>query len=121
MPKHQQELVSGTNIKTINGNSLLGSGDIPIAGGSGGAFLKEEFTYSASQTFTLTNSYSGILIVTVNGRELYSSQYTKPTNTTVTILDTLETGDTIAITYNIVGDILGDMVTALDTINGQII
>jgi hypothetical protein len=30
----QANLVSGTNIKTINGNSLLGSGDITISGGS---------------------------------------------------------------------------------------
>lgn len=29
----QDELVSGTNIKTINGNSLLGSGDLAIGGG----------------------------------------------------------------------------------------
>ena len=29
--------MSGTNIKTINGNSLLGSGDITISGGGGGA------------------------------------------------------------------------------------
>lgn len=32
----QDKLVSGTNIKTINGNSLLGSGDITIQGGSSG-------------------------------------------------------------------------------------
>lgn len=32
----QTALVSGTNIKTINGNSILGSGDITISGGSGG-------------------------------------------------------------------------------------
>lgn len=31
----QDTLVSGTNIKTVNGNSLLGSGDITIEGGSG--------------------------------------------------------------------------------------
>jgi hypothetical protein len=30
----QNTLVSGTNIKTINGNSVLGSGDIASAGGS---------------------------------------------------------------------------------------
>lgn len=30
----QDELVSGTNIKTINGNSILGSGNISISGGS---------------------------------------------------------------------------------------
>lgn len=29
----QEKLVSGTNIKTINGQSVLGSGDIPISGG----------------------------------------------------------------------------------------
>ena len=32
----QATLVSGTNIKTINGNSLLGSGDLVISGGGGG-------------------------------------------------------------------------------------
>src|SRR5690606_5194289 len=30
----QDALVSGTNIKTVNGNSLLGSGNITISGGS---------------------------------------------------------------------------------------
>lgn len=34
----QDTLVSGTNIKTINGNSLLGSGDIVISGGSGASY-----------------------------------------------------------------------------------
>lgn len=33
--KKQDTLVSGTNIKTINGESILGLGDITIAGGSG--------------------------------------------------------------------------------------
>lgn len=32
----QDVLVSGTNIKTINGESLLGSGDITVGGGGGG-------------------------------------------------------------------------------------
>ena len=32
----QDNLVSGTNIKTINSQSLLGSGNIVISGGSGG-------------------------------------------------------------------------------------
>lgn len=30
----QDDLVSGTNIKTVNGTSLLGSGDVVISGGS---------------------------------------------------------------------------------------
>ena len=33
----QASLVSGTNIKTVNGNTLLGSGDLVISGGGGGA------------------------------------------------------------------------------------
>lgn len=32
----QETLVSGTNIKTINGNSILGSGDLTVGGGGGG-------------------------------------------------------------------------------------
>ena len=35
----QATLVSGTNIKTVNGTSLLGSGDIVISGGSGATNL----------------------------------------------------------------------------------
>lgn len=29
---YQAKLVSGTNIKTVNGNSLLGSGDLAVSG-----------------------------------------------------------------------------------------
>lgn len=36
MSEKQDTLVSGTNIKTINGNSVLGKGNITISGGSGG-------------------------------------------------------------------------------------
>jgi hypothetical protein len=36
----QDTLVSGTNIKTINGNSVLGGGDLTISGGSGGSGLQ---------------------------------------------------------------------------------
>src|SRR5437870_4768008 len=32
----QDALVSGTNIKTINGESILGSGDLAVSGGGGG-------------------------------------------------------------------------------------
>lgn len=34
----QDTLVSGTNIKTVNGNSLLGSGDLVISGGGSGTW-----------------------------------------------------------------------------------
>lgn len=51
----QDTLVSGSNIKTINGNSLLGSGDITISGGGGGSGTDKGFdnlsalTIAASQ------------------------------------------------------------------------
>ena len=54
----QDKLVSGTNIKTINGTSLLGSGNIVISGGGGsssgnGAYA--EVNHGTSDTtFTLT-------------------------------------------------------------------
>ncbi len=54
----QDKLVSGTNIKTINGTSLLGSGDITISGGgssSGGSGAYAEVNHGTSDnTFTLT-------------------------------------------------------------------
>ena len=39
---YQAPLVSGTNIKTINGNSILGEGNIEIQGGSGGGTSKHQ-------------------------------------------------------------------------------
>lgn len=47
----QDKLVSGTNIKTINGESILGSGNITISGGSG-----SEMPPLYSHTITLKDS-----------------------------------------------------------------
>ena len=47
----QDVLVSGTNIKTINNKSLLGSGNITIEGGSGGSTDWEDIT-NKPDTFT---------------------------------------------------------------------
>lgn len=50
--KFQAGLVSGTNIKTINGASLLGSGDITVSGGGGGDMvLASTQTVSGLKTF----------------------------------------------------------------------
>ena len=47
----QDKLVSGTNIKTINGTSILGTGDITISGGSGidDSTISTSSTYSSSK------------------------------------------------------------------------
>jgi len=49
---YQAVLVSGTNIKTINGASVLGSGDIVIVGGGGGAYNVSSVTTDSSPADT---------------------------------------------------------------------
>jgi len=65
---------------------------------SGVPFTRQEFSYTSSQDFTLSNTPSAIYAVFVNGQELNSSQYSFVT-TTLTIADTLESGDKINILY----------------------
>lgn len=64
-PNAQETLVSGTNIKTINNQSLLGSGNITISGGSGGGETVIELTqqqydalsaYGEDTTYIITDA-----------------------------------------------------------------
>ena len=55
----QSILVSGTNIKTVNGNSLLGGGDIVIE--SGGAYTNEEIKI-AYESNDDTNAFTNDLL-----------------------------------------------------------
>lgn len=58
----QDTLVSGTNIKTINNQSLLGSGNIEIQGGSGGG------SYTAGNNIDITNDVISVTgLATING------------------------------------------------------
>ena len=58
----QDTLVSGTNIKTINNQSLLGSGNIEIQGGSGGS------SYTAGNNIDITNDVISVTgLATING------------------------------------------------------
>ena len=57
---YQAALVSGTNIKTVNNQSLLGSGNISISGGSGGeANVIEAITFNGSAV-PVTNKTAAI-------------------------------------------------------------
>ena len=60
----QDTLVSGTNIKTINSTSLLGSGDIEIAGGGGESVNIE--TLTANKTLTANDATVQIYTSTAN-------------------------------------------------------
>ncbi len=83
----QPTLISGTNIKTINGNTLLGSGDIAIAGG-GGSSTASAVAFTPVGSIASTNVQaaiqeldsekqaalvSGTNIKTVNGTSLLGS------------------------------------------------
>lgn len=59
----QDSLVSGTNIKTINGNSLLGSGNITI---SGGGIAQNYSTFEQA----LRNS-DGTPLFWIDGKQIY--------------------------------------------------
>lgn len=66
MPLKQDTLVSGTNIKTINGNSILGSGDLTLDGlpsqtGQSGKFLTTNGTTASWATVTIpTPTYDSV-------------------------------------------------------------
>ena len=75
----QDTLVSGTNIKTINGESILGSGNITISGGSGGSGLASPWV-SEEKCIGITDNrgyYSGLLNIipgaTFYGEVIYDS------------------------------------------------
>ena len=55
----QDKLVSGTNIKTINGHSLLGNGNITIEGG-GSADLSNYLTKTEVATVAISGSYNDL-------------------------------------------------------------
>lgn len=67
----QETLVSGTNIKTINSQSLLGSGDIVISGGGGSSALTIDnktaaYTVVAGDLGKVINCTSGTFTVSLD-------------------------------------------------------
>jgi hypothetical protein len=88
----QSTLVSGTNIKTVNGTSLLGSGDIIIAGGAAttNASALTSGTLDdarlSSNVATLTGAQS-LTNKTVNGVTPATFGYLDPTSSIQTQLD----------------------------------
>ena len=65
----QDKLVSGTNIKTINGASILGSGNIEITG-EGGSIDTSSFATKTDLAKKQDKLVSGTNIKTINGQSL---------------------------------------------------
>lgn len=99
----QEVLVSGTTIRTVNGTSLLGSGNIIVSGGS---VIRETATATASQTvFNLTNSYTvglNSIIIYINGVRQFDSAYTETSSTVVTFTTGLNAGDVVLFEIGVV-------------------
>jgi hypothetical protein len=79
----QNTLVSGTNIKTINGASVLGSGDIPVSAAAGGdMMLADVQTNSGLKTFlsgtfglrNLANTFTSFFINSNTANRTYTLQ-----------------------------------------------
>jgi len=124
----QATLVSGTNIKTVNGTTLLGSGDLVITGGSG-------TVTSVNATGANGVSVSGGPITTSGSLTIGLGAIT-PTSVastgavTGTNLSGTNTGDQTTVTGNAgtattlqtartIGTLTGDVTTAGSTFNGS--
>ena len=66
--RKQDSLVSGTNIKTINGTSILGSGNIVISGGGGEGTDMSNY-YTKEEIDNTTGDISTILESIINGSD----------------------------------------------------
>lgn len=69
----QVTLVSGTNIKTVNGTSILGSGDITVSGGGSSDWILQNATLTAqtNTSYALTVSF----LTNVNLASLVSGKF----------------------------------------------
>lgn len=98
----QDTLVSGTNIKTVNQTSLLGSGDITIENGEDGVgfdTIETPSTPDGTATITLTNGDTITLDLNHNHPQYYSK---------------------VAETSNPSGGFLPDVVYSLGTLTGAV-
>ena len=76
----QDALVSGTNIKTVNGTSVLGSGDIIISGGGAGSDTTAIHTTTSGEISTLTEKTTLVdndILLSENSENSFSKVKTK--------------------------------------------
>ena len=75
---YQEKLVSGTNIKTINNTSLLGSGNIDIQGGGGSVIGTGSFSINSNGHLIveLPNAVDNPYFINNNGHLIYDTTNT---------------------------------------------
>lgn len=104
----QDTLISGTNIKTVNGNSLLGSGDITIEGGGITDAPSDDKLYARKNA-----QWSEIIEATTSANGLMSS-------TDKTKLDSIDVASILS-RITALETQMGEVSAKLDNINGEII
>ena len=70
---YQAPLVSGTNIKTINGNSILGEGNIEIQGGGGGTSEHQNITQAEYDALTPEQKQADIVYFITDADVVYAT------------------------------------------------
>lgn len=85
----QDKLVSGTNIKTINNESILGSGNIDVGGWESGVFLAKQHFTTAQELIAAYEAKKVILLETTaspGGYEFVITQLRKNSGTSCNIV-----------------------------------
>ncbi len=112
----QDTLVSGTNIKTINGTSLLGSGDITIEGGSGNVDLTDYYTKSETNALVSPK----LSQVTLTQAE-YDALSTKENNVLYIISDASTTDSSDYYTKAEIDAMIGGASSTITEINNLVV
>lgn len=124
----QDSLVSGHNIKTINGQSVLGQGNIEISGGGTVDSELSETSENPVQNKVITTALngkqdslvSGTTIKTINGNSILGEGNIEITGGTVdtTMSDTSENAVQNKVIKAYVDGLVGDINSVLTRING---
>ena len=124
----QDSLISGHNIKTINGQDVLGQGDIEISGGGTVDSELSETSENPVQNKVITTALngkqdslvSGTNIKTINGNSILGEGNIEITGGTVdtTMSDTSENAVQNKVIKTYVDGLVGDINSVLTRING---
>ena len=124
----QDSLISGHNIKTINGQDVLGQGDIEISGGGTVDSELSETSENPVQNKVITTALngkqdslvSGTTIKTINGNSILGEGNIEITGGTVdtTMSDTSENAVQNKVIKTYVDGLVGDINSVLTRING---
>lgn len=98
----QDTLVSGTSIKTINNQSILGSGNISITGGSGSSDCLTDFSYDSTNDELVLEYCSGKLIDNISKStsglvDTYTITYTDSTTYAFSVTNASGNGGSVTV------------------------